>query len=199
VIELVPLSPLPSKRPGGPTPKSTEVSSFDSIYRQYFDFVWASARRLGIGEESIDDVVQEVFIVIHARVHTLEQPDALRSWIYGVVRRTASGHRRTQRSTTSNITFNTEVEAASLRPTPSDLAEQSDKVRLLYSLLDELEATRREVFMLVELDELSVPEAAELLQIPLNTAYSRLRLARQDFEAAHSRRTARRQTAGGQK
>lgn len=179
-------------------PHIIEVPPFESIYRQYFDFVWASARRLGVGEESIDDVVQEVFIVIHARLHTLERPDALRSWIYGVVRRTVSGHRRTERSKAgSAITLNPETEAASLRPTPSDLAEQSDQVRLLYSLLDELDAPKREVFVLVEIDELSVPEAAAILGIPLNTAYSRLRIAREDFEAALGRRNARRSVAGG--
>jgi RNA polymerase sigma-70 factor (ECF subfamily) len=67
----------------------------------------------------------------------------------------------------------------------------------LYSLLDELDPAKREVFTLVEIDELTVPEAASVLEIPLNTAYSRLRVARQDFEAALARRAARRPAAGG--
>jgi hypothetical protein len=53
---------------------SGEVSSFESIYRPYFDFVWSSVRRLGVSSAATDDVVQEVFIVIHSRLHTLEQP-----------------------------------------------------------------------------------------------------------------------------
>lgn len=174
------------------------MSPFESLYRQYFDFVWASVRRLGVDEESVDDVVQEVFIVIHGRLHTLERPESLRSWIYGVVRRTVSGHRRARRSkAVAGMVLQPEVETASLGPSPSALAEQSAQVRLLYSLLDELDPAKREVFTLVEIDELSVPEAAAVLEIPLNTAYSRLRVARQDFEAALARRSARRPAAGG--
>jgi RNA polymerase sigma-70 factor (ECF subfamily) len=58
----------------------------------------------------------------------------------------------------------------------------------LASLLAELDEPKREVFALVEVDEMTVPEAAEVLEIPLNTAYSRLRAARQAFEAALARR-----------
>jgi RNA polymerase sigma-70 factor (ECF subfamily) len=167
------------------------VSPFESIYTQHFDFVWASARRLGVGEEAVDDVVQEVFIVIHKRLHTLEQPEALRSWIYGIVRRTVSSHHRARRHRTgSGVTSTDDIELPSLRPLASDLAEQSDQVKLLYGLLDELPPTKREVFTLVEIDELTVPEVAGLLEIPLNTAYSRLRSARLDFDAALSRRSA---------
>lgn len=168
------------------------MSPFESIYRQYFDFIWSSVRRHGVSEESADDVVQEVFIVIHTRLHTLEQPEALRSWIYGVVRRTVSGYRRTLRNkpAAGAPLSSTTIEPPSLSPTPSELAEQSDQVKLLYSLLDEMEPAKREVFTLVELDELSAPEAATILQIPLNTAYSRLRAARQSFEAALARRQA---------
>jgi len=62
---------------------------------------------------------------------------------------------------------------------------------LLMSLLDQLEVPKREIFALVDVEDLSVPEAAELLGIPLNTAYSRLRVARQNFEAALARHEAR--------
>jgi RNA polymerase sigma-70 factor (ECF subfamily) len=67
----------------------------------------------------------------------------------------------------------------------------SAAVRLLASLLDELDEPKREIFTLIEVDELSVPEAADVLGIPLNTAYSRLRAARQAFEAALLRRRER--------
>lgn len=201
---MIGLARLPSVRPPGLAIKSSttrpEVPTFEQVYREFFDFVWASARRFGVSEEHVDDVVQEVFIVIHARLHTLEQPDALRSWIYGVVRRTASGHRRThQNKTASGVSLSPELEPAGPGPSPSDLAEQSDQVRLLYSLLEELDAPKREVFTLVEIDEMTVPEAADILGIPLNTAYSRLRVAREDFEAALARRSVRRSSAGGER
>jgi RNA polymerase sigma-70 factor (ECF subfamily) len=173
------------------------VSPFESIYRQYFDFVWASVRRLGVSPPATDDVVQEVFIVIHSRLHTLEQPQALRSWIYGVVRRTVSGHHRSRRAReASGATLGTEPDMQRGPPTPFDLTEQNDQVKLLWSLLQELDEHKREVFVMAELDELTVPEIAEFLGIPLNTAYSRLRAARQAFEEALARRLAQREGGG---
>lgn len=173
------------------------MSPFESIYRQYFDFVWSSVRRLGVNPAATDDIVQEVFIVIHSRLHTLEDPKALRSWIYGIVRRTVSNYHRSRRvKEASGAAFAVESSMLPLPRTPSDLAEQNDKVKLLFSLLEELDEPKREVFMMAELDELTVPEIAEILEIPLNTAYSRLRTAREAFERALARHTARREQGG---
>jgi RNA polymerase sigma-70 factor (ECF subfamily) len=177
---------------------SGEVSPFESIYNQYFDFVWSSVRRLGVSPAATDDVVQEVFIVIHSRLHTLEQPQALRSWIYGIVRRTVSGHHRSRRvKEASGAALAAEPNAQPLPPTPFDLVAQNDKVKLLFTLLEDLDEPKREVFTMAELDELTVPEIAEILEIPLNTAYSRLRAARQAFEEALVRHSARRERGGG--
>lgn len=165
------------------------VPSFQSVYRQYFGFVWSSARRLGVSLDSIDDLVQDVFIVIHARLDTLEKPEALRSWIYGIVRRTVSTYRRAKH--TRPLGWDGEVDTASLTPTPLEQTESNQDLVLLQSLLAQLDEPKREVFALVELEELTIPEAAEALEIPLNTAYSRLRAARQAFDAALLRHEAR--------
>jgi len=165
------------------------VSSFQAVYRQYFDFVWSSARRFGVAPDAMDDLVQEVFIVIHAKLEGLERPEALRSWIYGVVRRTASNYRRALRTqAAAGILTGAYGEAESHEPSPFEHLKTNADLELLASLLNELDEPKREVFALVELDELTVPEAAEVLEIPLNTAYSRLRAARQAFEAAVARR-----------
>ena len=171
---------------GAPPP--TPVSSFQAVYRQYFNFVWSSARRFGVPPDAMDDLVQEVFIVIHAKLPGLERPDLLRSWIYGVVRRTASNYRRALRTqTAAGILTGAYGEVESPEPTPFEYLKTNSELELLATLLAELDEPKREVFTLVELDELTVPEAAEALQIPLNTAYSRLRAARQAFEAAVAR------------
>jgi len=174
-------------------PPRGAVPPFSEIYRQYFDFVWSSVRHLGVSGAAIDDVVQEVFIVISAKLHTLQQPDSLRSWIYGVVRRTASSHRRARKPDEGLRAVQAELEP-SLGPspaTPHDLVEHNAQLQLLSSLLDELDEPKREVFMLAELQEMPVPEIAEALDIPVNTAYSRLRAARGAFEAGLARRAAR--------
>ncbi len=182
--------------PAGPaeTDRHPQVPPFSHIYRDYFDFVWSSARRQGVGLEAIDDLVQEVFIVIHSRLSTLEHPAALRSWIYGIVRRTVSTYHRSRR-TRAGSKAAPAIEAQTrevAQPTPLDLAEHNDQVRLLRGLLEELDPPKREVFVLAELEEMTVPEIADLVGVPVNTAYSRLRAARQAFEEALARRIAQR-------
>jgi RNA polymerase sigma-70 factor (ECF subfamily) len=73
------------------------------------------------------------------------------------------------------------------QPSPHELAEQSDQARLLWSLLEKLEPAKREVLVLAELDEMTAPEIAVALEVPLNTVYSRLRAARQALEAVLAR------------
>jgi RNA polymerase sigma-70 factor, ECF subfamily len=177
-----------------PTP---EVPPFPVIYRTYFDFVWRNARRLGVGPRTIDDVVQEVFIVIHSRLATLNEPSALRSWIYGIVRRTALSHIRLDRARgESPLDPADENAAASLRPTPLEVAEHTDQVKLLWRLLEDLDGPKREAFILVELEEMTMPEIAQALELPLGTVYSRVRAARQAFEAAFARHSARTKRGG---
>ncbi len=144
-------------------------------------------------QKRLNDVVQETFIVIHAKLHTLQQPESLRSWIYGVVRRTVSGYRRTHKvRDTSGLHFiDPDGSSGVTSATPLDVAEQNSDLELLSSLLGELDEAKREVFVLAELEEMTVPEIAEALEIPLNTAYSRLRAARLAFEAGLARRAAR--------
>ena len=178
--------------PAGPTNAASEVPPFQAIYNQYVDFVWSSAGHLGAGPDIIDDVVQDVFIVIHSKISTLQRPEALRSWIYGIVRRTVSDYRRSRR-TRDAAGATLSAEPKSSRPSPLDLAERNAELELLESVLAKLDEPKREVFVMVEILEMTVPEVVQSLEIPLNTAYSRLRLARQAFEEALARREARSQ------
>jgi len=171
-----------------PRTVSRVIPSFQAVYRQYFDFVWSCTRRLGVDPAAMDDVVQEIFIVIHGKLHTLERPEALRSWIYGIVRRTVSTQRRAGRARAAlGLRVGEDVELESLDPSPFEQTETNAELALLAQILGTLDPAKREVFALVELEELTVPEVAEALEIPLNTAYSRLRAARQAFEAAVGR------------
>src|SRR6478752_10719286 len=95
--DLVASAPLAGPGPV-PSDRSALVQNFAAVYRDYFDFVWSCTRRLGVSAAATDDVVQEVFIVIHARLHTLERAEALRTWIYGVARRQVSVPHRARRS-----------------------------------------------------------------------------------------------------
>src|SRR6187551_540151 len=84
--------------PGSPAQTQREVPSFAVVYEECFDLVWSAVRQLGVSSDAIDDVVQEVFVVIHARLDSVQQVESLRSWVYGVARRTVSTYRRARRS-----------------------------------------------------------------------------------------------------
>jgi RNA polymerase sigma-70 factor, ECF subfamily len=174
------------------------VPSFRAVYDEYFDFAWTCARRLGVPMEAIDDVVQEAFIVVHARLRTLERPASLRSWLYGVVRRTASTYHRSRNARTAreSSTLASEATAGLLQPSPLDLAVLGEKVKLLWRLLGQLDPRKREVLVLAEIEEMTMPEIAEAIDVPLNTAYSRLRVARQEFDEALARHLAARKNEG---
>jgi RNA polymerase sigma-70 factor (ECF subfamily) len=179
-----------------PREESTVLPSFGSIYKEYFDFVWSSARRLGVTLDAIDDVVQEVFIVVHGRLHTVERPASLRSWLYSVVRRTVSMYHRGRHTRSARESHGPAPDdsANPMQPSPLDLALLSDELKLLWRLLGELDPAKREVLVLAELEEMTAPEIAQAIGVPLNTAYSRLRAARQEFNAAFARCAAQQKT-----
>jgi len=175
----------------------SEVLSFPRVYQKYFDFVWTSARSLGVGPDTVDDVVQEAFIVINDRLHTLREPAALRSWIYGIVRRTVLAQIRAQRTRDAYTQKYSEDSTQAHRLlTPSDIADQSAQSKLLWSLLDRLDESKREIFVMAELAELTMPEIAQALDIPIGTASSRLRAARKAFELALARFNASQKRGG---
>jgi RNA polymerase sigma-70 factor (ECF subfamily) len=179
-----------SDAPATPPPEAAPLPPFHEVYKQYLDFVWSSAGHLGAGTDVIDDVVQDVFIVIHSKLATLQRPEALRSWIYGIVRRTVSDYRRSSR-TRDAAGAKLGVEPKSTNPSPLDLAERNAELELLENVLAKLDEPKREIFVMVEVLEMTVPEVVQALEIPLNTAYSRLRAARQSFEEALPRYEAR--------
>ena len=192
-------APAPSAQPSfGFRPPEDALLTFSAIYAAYFDFVWSSVRRLGVGEEAVDDVVQEVFVIIHSRLHSIQQPESLRSWVYGVTRRTVSGYHRARKARVGHGLEVGVVDETFPAPqlTPFEQTEHNDQLQLLANLLAELDETKREVFVLAELEEMTAPEIAHALEIPLNTAYSRLRAARQAFEQALARHTARGRSGG---
>ncbi len=166
---------------------------FADLYTTYFTFVWSMSRFLGVDAGELDDVVQDIFVIIYERLHTLEQPESLRSWIYGIVRRVVSKYHRTKR--TALIKSGTvRVEPELLSPelcTPEQMTGLSEEAKLVWSMLEKLDAPKREVFVLAEVEDMTAPEIAAAIEVPLNTVYSRLRAARQELEEMLQRYQAR--------
>lgn len=163
---------------------------FAQVYEEHFDFVWRSARRLGVPQAQVDDAVQEVFLVVHRRLSEFEARSSLKTWLFAITRRVVADHRRSARRKPSESIGSFEP-AAHARYAADAQLERDEEARLLYSLLDELDADKREVFVLAELEQVSGPEIALALGENLNTVYARLRAARSAFEAAVARHQAR--------
>lgn len=114
----------------------------------------------------------------------------MRTWLFGIVRNVASNHRRTgQRKGARQLEI--EADVVSGQPDPIEGAQDREAAAFVQRFLAGLSERKREVFALAVLEEMSIPEVAEALSIPLNTAYTRLRSARAEFEKALARHRGR--------
>jgi RNA polymerase sigma-70 factor (ECF subfamily) len=168
------------------------LPNFDAIYQEYFDFVWRSLRRLGVPEAALDDASQEVFLVVYRRRGDFEGRSSVKTWLFGIAAHVARRQARTARRHPAEELPDPAPASPGAR-SPQDEAARREDVQLLYAILDDLDHDRRAVFVMAELDQLTAPEIAEALGVPLNTVYSRLRTARHEFEASLKRRQVREQ------
>lgn len=170
-----------------PGPKPDSVSSagldaaFQAAYREEFPFVWRTVQRLGARDAEVEDHVHDVFAAALRRWSTFDRSRSLRLWLYGICFRVMLDHRR--KHSTSREEPSAEPPEVAAETGPGDQVERAQGLSLARQLIDRMPLDRRAVFVAHELDGSSIPEVAEALGIPLNTAYSRLRLARRDFEA----------------
>jgi RNA polymerase sigma-70 factor (ECF subfamily) len=186
------------KRVGGAvSAPSARAPTFDDVYEAHFGFVWRSVRSLGVMSGAVEDVVQDVFVVVHRRLGEFDGTRAsMKTWLFGIVRRVVADHRRTQRRKPAQFGTkegDAEVETLtdSQRLGPHESAARAEAVRLLVEVLDSLDDDKREVFVLAEIDQMTVPDIAQATGVNLNTVYARLRAARIAFDDAVRRLRAR--------
>lgn len=149
-------------------------ASFDDVYERYFEFVWRSLRMLGVPRNSLDDAVQDVFNTIARQLAHFQGRSSLRTWVFGIAQYTAANHRRADRRKNGPLQPLAE-ELESAEPRPDAHVEAKQLADVVLSFCAELDAGRRAVFVLGLLEDVPAAEIAELLQIPVNTVYSRVR------------------------
>jgi RNA polymerase sigma-70 factor, ECF subfamily len=168
---------------------------FDRLYEDHVDFVWRSVCRLGVDGSDADDLVQEVFFVAHRRLQQFEGRASAKTWLFRILHHVVQHHFR------SHARKRRHLLAGGFAPDPDQLpdvhvagpvesAEQAESLRVLDHLLGQLGDERRVVFVLTEIEQMSASEIAEAVGINVNTVYSRLRVARQEFECALTRHRA---------
>jgi RNA polymerase sigma-70 factor (ECF subfamily) len=158
---------------------------FDEIFVEHGRFVWRLVARLGVPTADVPDACQDVFVTVHRKLADFDGRGPFRSWLYGICIRTASEYRRrvrTRKETAADL-----VPERPIAPTQDEEVERSRARVRLDAVLDELDEEKRTVFVLYEVEELSMKEIAELLQCPLQTGYSRLHAARKAVELAFQR------------
>lgn len=159
------------------------------LFDQHASYVYRVLARFGVRDADLDDLTQEVFLVVLRRYADFEGRSRVRTWLYSIARLCASNYRQ-------RAVHRREV----LEEPPSDegvagrQAETLDAQRLLGRLdavLEALPETQREVYVLYEIEQLSMAEISEIMQCSVNTSYARLRAARQVVRAAFASSSAR--------
>ncbi|WP_394829870.1 RNA polymerase sigma factor [Pendulispora albinea] len=165
-----------------PPYKSVFSVDFNNVFETYESYVTRVLRRLGVSSSDCNDVCQDVFVVVHRKLRDFDGRAPMRSWIYGICARTASTYRRSAR-----VRFEEVREEC---PELNIAASQDKRIEVLQTLdcieatLRRLDNSKREVFVLHDLEGLPMSEVAHSIGCPLQTAYSRLHAVRKTMKDA---------------
>lgn len=165
--------------------QAAQAATFREIYSENAAFVWRVLRRLGVPAADAEDVTQEVFVVVHKKLEAFAGRSSLRTWLYGIAHRSASEYRRR-----AHVRSEVPTEAPEAGGEEASQPESLDRKRAreqLDAILRALDDDKRAVFVFYEIEEVPMNEVAEIVGCPLQTAYSRLRAAREHVEAAARR------------
>jgi RNA polymerase sigma-70 factor (ECF subfamily) len=171
-------------------PRAVDAAlDFREVYDTHFAFVWRAVANRGVPHSSLDDVVQEVFLVVHRKLGEFEGRSSLRTWLSGIVRRAVADHvkKRGNRPAAQEVL---EDHPAEQREEPGVQAERRAAMALVDALLDTMIEVKREVFVLYELEQLTTREIAALTGANENTVQTRLKAARRSFQQGVSRHLA---------
>lgn len=168
-------------------PSSMSGVDFRALYDANVAFVWRNLRRLGTWPSELEDRTQEVFMVAFRRLPTFEDRGfGARAWLFQILLRVASEARRHRRRHPEDATedLGADCVSESSESDPSAVLQLRRDVEALDRALATIDVGRRAVLVLHEIEEMSAPEIAKILEIPVNTVYSRLRVARAELELA---------------
>lgn len=182
------LAPVESASPiESVAPATAPQLNFGSVVRQYSAYVLGVLRRLGVAPADVDDVAQEVFLAVHRQLTSFEARSTLKTWLCGICKNKALDHGRTASRRRRLLAAAGSHGADALACDPQQELLLKERESLLYEALGKLSRQQREVFVLFEIEQLSMKEVAESVGCELDTAYSRHRVARQRVQAAFER------------
>jgi RNA polymerase sigma-70 factor (ECF subfamily) len=162
-----------------------EERRFRELFDAEFDFLFATLRRLGVSPSDLEDVTHEVLLRVYQHWHEYQPSRPVRPWLFVFAYRQASDYRRLARHRREVLSDSREP--SSPAPSADDLLAARDRRALVEAALEHVDLDRRAVLLLHDLQETPMAEVAAMLDVPLPTAYSRLRVAREELVAAARR------------
>jgi RNA polymerase sigma-70 factor, ECF subfamily len=168
---------------------SDRERAWRELYAQYFDSIYRLVCRFGVPMTDVEDITQSVFVRAHKRVQEVAEVRDVGAWLRGIAVRAVAEHlrwRRVRRVKQWLVRASAETQAVR---TPEAQAASAQAERLVGEVLAEMSGKLRSALVLLDIEECSLEEAAQILGIPLNTVRSRRRLAREQFERLWTART----------
>jgi RNA polymerase sigma-70 factor, ECF subfamily len=157
--------------------------AFRAVYEAHSSFVWRNLRRLGVSDSDVEDKLQEVFVVAHRRWQEfIDRGHGPRAWLFQIALRVASDARRHRRRHPVDPDGGVAQERQSIDAPQTAAVDKKEALDLLDRALASIDMGRRAVLVLHEIEQMTAPEIARTLDLPLNTVYSRLRVARVELE-----------------
>ncbi|MET0339959.1 MAG: sigma-70 family RNA polymerase sigma factor [Polyangiales bacterium] len=169
------------------TPSPAPGLDCGALFDEHASFVWRVLKRHGVPERELADACQEVFLVVHRKLAEFEGRSSVRTWLHGVAVRVALGMRRKAHWTRE--VMRDDVPEVADAATAHERLERNQQLALIEAALVALSAPKREVFALYELEGMTMAEVARTLDVPENTALSRLYAARDEVRAFIARHT----------
>ena len=182
---------VPRDRASEPAAVATpalRARQFRVVYDAHVAFVWRNLRRLGVMERDVEDKCQEVFVVAHRRWEEfIDRGHGPRAWLFQIVLRVASDARRHRRRHPVDPDGGIAQDRQSVEAPQATAVARRQALDLLDRALSSIDMGRRAVLVLHEIEQMTAPEIARALELPLNTVYSRLRVARLELDVELAR------------
>lgn len=154
---------------------------------QFFPRAWRVARRMGLGPAQAEEAAQEAFVVFLQKRAQIDDGKEL-AFLLSTVANISQNLRRRSHVRRELLCAPEQLDHHVAEATTTCSLEQEADKALVDDILLRLSESLRVVFVLYELEELTLQEIAETLHVPLGTVGSRLRLARHAFRKELNRR-----------
>jgi RNA polymerase sigma-70 factor (ECF subfamily) len=155
--------------------------AFARLYRSYVGFTWRVVGQLGVPSHAIDDVVQEVWLVVHRRLPSFEGRSAVKSWLFGVSLNVARNQRRSDWRRQKHLP-ELSCEVTRLDPEdPERIREGWEAWERVERFLSTLDDRRRTIFVHQLIENRSALETAEAVGIDVLAVYRQVRFLRSSF------------------